>query len=724
MKVIQVAAAALNQTPLDWDGNVRRIREAVCLARQEGAQLVCLPELALTGYGCEDAFQSPELAATALELLEGLKDVSTGLVVSIGIPLMHLGSLYNAVAVLVDGELAGFAVKQNLAGDGVHYEPRWFKPWPAKTSTRIEVGGRSVPLGDLVFDIGGVRIGFEICEDAWSAQRPGVGLAERGVDLILNPSASHFAFDKYDIRKRFVLEGSRAFGAAYLYANLLGNEAGRIVYDGGCLIASEGRLVAEGCRFGYRDADVLSGAVDLDALRMIRAKTASAKPISADTDGVVAVCFCWQFGDVRPLSGRVSDVKWIKEEEFGRCVALALFDYLRKTFSRGYVLSLSGGADSSAVAVLVQKMVNEAVAELGEDGLKDRLCYMDVSELSLGEIRRKLLTCVYQRTKNSSETTLNAARVVADGVGADFLVWDVDSVVDQYSGTVAESLGLELNWKDHDIALQNIQARVRAPGIWMLANIKNAILVSTSNRSEAAVGYATMDGDTCGGLSPIAGIDKAFLLHWLTWSETAGGMPFLEVVNCQQPTAELRPAEAVQTDENDLMPYQVLDLIERLAIRDKLMPRSVFNMLRGEYADVSEQNIFEWVERFFRLWSRNQWKRERYAPSFHLDDTNLDPKSWCRFPIISGGFRAELEALRKSIEKAETVTLYRPTGQRELDLVAEFDYRRWPPRLPEQPIFYPVTNEEYAAEIASKWNTKDAVSVAFPVSGSCFCNSS
>ncbi len=197
---------------------------------------------------------------------------------------------------------------------------------------------------------------------------------------------------------------------------------------------------------------------------------------------------------------------------------------------------------------------------------------------------------------------------------------------------------------------------VRAPGVWMLANLHSALLLSTSNRSEAAVGYATMDGDTSGGLSPIAGIDKAFLQHWLCWLEQqgpdgVGPVPALRAVNQQQPTAELRPSEAAQTDERDLMPYEVLDAIERAAIRDKLIPVEVFDRLRAHYGDTYSPAELEcWVDRFFRLWSRNQWKRERYAPSFHLDDENLDPKTWCRFPILSGGFQRELEELAKHVK--------------------------------------------------------------------------
>jgi NAD+ synthase (glutamine-hydrolysing) len=175
--------------------------------------------------------------------------------------------------------------------------------------------------------------------------------------------------------------------------------------------------------------------------------------------------------------------------------------------------------------------------------------------------------------------------------------------------------------------------------------------LTTSNRSEAAVGYATMDGDTCGGLAPIAGIDKAFLLDWLRWMEQTGPvglepLAFLSVVNTQQPTAELRPPEADQTDEGDLMPYRVLDAIERAAIRDKKMPIEVFETVAPQFADVPTELLAVWVEKFFRLWCRNQWKRERYAPSFHVDDENLDPKTWCRFPILNGGYERELAQLR------------------------------------------------------------------------------
>ena len=151
-------------------------------------------------------------------------------------------------------------------------------------------------------------------------------------------------------------------------------------------------------------------------------------------------------------------------------------------------------------------------------------------------------------------------------------------------------------WQHDDLALQNIQARARAPSVWLLANVRGALLVATSNRSEAAVGYATMDGDTSGGISPIAGIDKAFLRRWLLWYERQGPegigpLPALAAVNRQQPTAELRPAGAGQTDEADLMPYELLDAIERAAIRDKLSPLEVFKIMQADFPQYSAEQL-------------------------------------------------------------------------------------------------------------------------------------
>jgi NAD+ synthase (glutamine-hydrolysing) len=532
----------------------------------------------------------------------------------------------------------------------------------------VAVAGRDVPVGDLRFDCGGVRIGFEICEDAWVADRPGARLAARGVDLILNPSASHFAFGKDEIRRRLVQEGARAFAVGYVYANLVGNEAGRAIYDGSVTIAAAGRMLAAGRRFSFADRAVTAADVDLDELRAAQARLATAPVPDAIEGDLVAVPFVPPAagGSVAAATGDRRDAwehgRHVKEEEFTRAVALGLFDYARKSRSRGFVVSASGGADSSAAACLVAMAVRLAAAELTPPVAAERLGIPPPAggpDAAARPLVRDALTCVYQATANSGPVTRAAAADLAAALGATFHEFDVEPLVRGYEAIVSRAIGRPLSWDRDDVARQNVQARARSPGVWMLANLTGALLVSTSNRSEAAVGYATMDGDTSGGIAPLAGIDKAYLRRWLVWLETLGPagigpIPALAAVNAQAPTAELRPAAAGQTDEADLMPYDVLDRAERHAVRDRLDPVAVWRRLVAEFPGHDRGQLARWTERFFTLWSRNQWKRERYAPSFHLDDENLDPKTWCRFPILSGGYARELAALRAAAAREVT----------------------------------------------------------------------
>ena len=662
MKLIKVGAGVLNQTPLAWESNRQNILSVIEQAREQSVSILCLPEMCISGYGCEDAFYSPGVHATAQEILCEIVAQTQDISVSLGLPVMYAGGVFNCAALAVNGRLVGLAAKQHLAGDGIHYEPRWFKPWPEGVQGEVMIAGHEHRIGDLLFDVGGIRIGFEICEDAWVGNRPGAFHAARGADVILNPSASHFAFGKHQVRRGFVVEGSRAFKVSYVYANLVGNESGRAIFDGDAIIASAGKMVASGRRLSFQETLLTSCVIDIDKNRTDRARSSNFEPdVDGDESDVVECPF--NYPELRFESEPQDGADWhaskeLKFEEFTRSVSLGLFDYMRKSRSCGFVVSLSGGADSASAAVLVTLALRLAERELGFDHLLKRLGQLVKSEVrNHRELVGDLLTTAYLSTANSGEVTQNAARDVANAVGSRHLVMDVQPMVDHYTDAVEVAMDQKLNWQDHDIALQNIQARSRAPSVWMLANLKNALLIATSNRSEAAVGYSTMDGDTCGGLSPLAGIDKAFLRRWLRWMETAGPIglqpiPELSSVNVQQPTAELRPRESSQTDEGDLMPYEILDQIERLAIRDKKMPVEVYQKVCQDNPDCDSQQLGYWTIKFFRLWSRNQWKRERYAPSFHLDDESLDPKTWCRFPILSGGYEYEIKELQTLLNKA------------------------------------------------------------------------
>jgi len=418
--------------------------------------------------------------------------------------------------------------------------------------------------------------------------------------------------------------------------------------------------VARGRRFSFADHELVTADVDVDVTRTRRAWVSSFRPdVAADQEVRVELAAGLPVVALEPRGAHAALAPSVgKEEEFAHVIALGLFDYLRKSRAHAFVVSMSGGADSSAVACLAALAVRFAAKDLGLDGVRARLAHVPAVGVAADEraLVGALLVGAYQSTRHSSETTRRAARAVAVALGARFHELDVDALVEGYLAIVARAIGRPLDWATDDLALQNVQARARSPGIWLIANLERGLLLATSNRSEAAVGYATMDGDTSGGLSPIAGIDKAFLREWLRWLESTGPaglgpIPELALVNAQEPTAELRPAAAGQTDEADLMPYPVLDAIERAAIRDKRGPREVLALMAAQFPAHGRPELLSWVERFFVLFSKNQWKRERYAPSFHVDDANLDPKTWCRWPILSGGFARELAELRA--EEAE-----------------------------------------------------------------------
>ncbi len=613
---MKIAGATLNQTPFDWEGNSANIISALEEAKKAQIELICFPELSICGYGCEDMFLSEWLWEKCFDvLLDKILPNTENIACVVGLPVKFNNKLYNCVAFLHNGQLTRIIPKQNLANDGVHYEPRWFTPWPQDQQVDFQWKDKTYTMGDHIIDFSGYKIGFEICEDAWRVDRPACRFPAKEVNLILNPSASHFAIGKSIVRQDLVINSSKDYNCTYIYANLLGNEAGRMIYDGEIMIAKEGKLIAKSPLLSFENFQICS----------------------------------WDTSDE---SKETTLYEAQSNEEFRRAVALALFDYLRKSRSNGFILSLSGGADSSTCAILVAEMVRLGVKELGlskflekihKTAWHDELSKNNETEESL---TKKLLTTAYQSTQNSGHDTYESARKLAKEIGAVFYHWGIDDEVETYTKKIEQSLNRQLNWQTDDIALQNIQARARSPIIWMLANINNALLITTSNRSEGDVGYTTMDGDTSGSIAPIAAIDKFFIIQWLKWAEESLGYKSLSYVNKLQPSAELRPKGEKQTDEEDLMPYKLLLSIERLAIEQKLSPMEVYEKLK-EINDYPARTIKESVIKFYKLWTRNQWKRERLAPSFHLDTFNVDPKTWCRFPILSSGFQEELSILEK-----------------------------------------------------------------------------
>lgn len=634
MTEFRCALVSLNQTPLDWRGNYERIDQALASAAEWGCHFVCLPELCIPGYGCEDYFLRSDTMERSLKMLLKLANAHDSIAFAAGLPMQIEGSSYNCLAIVSQGKVRAIIPKTHLAREGIHYEPRWFRGWQQGYQTAITFEGNEVPVGNLLFEMNRYRFSFEICEDAWVGNdlRPCRTMMGRSQG-VFNASASHFSFGKCEQRDRILEHSSRDFKVDYFYTNLLGCESGRAIYDGEMLVAREGKVVQRSSRLSLEEWELLIHDIET--------------PDGPDQTHSGIALFATERS--RPKVSASNQRSFAaREDAFPAAATLGLFDYMRKSGSRGFTISLSGGVDSAVCAIL-SAITCQRMGERMKMG-DSRLDYLNLDDRPISE---QLVTTVYQSTRNSGSVTRQAAQALAEHLGIAFHELDVDALVEGYKQMVSGALGRQLSWKKDDLALQNIQARTRGPGIWMFANLSGSLLLTTSNRSEVAVGYATMDGDTCGGLAPIAGVEKTFLRSWLNHLETENlelqdAIACLKYINQQAPTAELRPQGSNQADEKDLMPYEVLDALEESLVLNRVTAHEAYANLIDEFGSSwSHRQLRAWTTRFLKLFAISQWKRERYAPSFHLDDRSLDPKTWARFPILSGNFAVDIEEVNQ-----------------------------------------------------------------------------
>ncbi|MCW7472774.1 NAD(+) synthase [Leptospira levettii] len=640
----KIAAVSLNTTPLDFLGNFESIVSAIKNKESEDADLILFPELCISGYGCEDAFYRPSLWEKSIDVLNKIKTISPKQVVVVGLPLFVDSFLYNCMAVLYDGKIQAIVPKLNLANTGVHYERRWFHSPQSFTKKRITIGDTEIPFGHFLFAMKNFTFAIEICEDSWSTQKPSLFYNLSGVDVVLSPGASHFAMGKQNTRRQIFKETSRNQNNLQVFTNLCGNESGRIIFEGGAFFTSCGSILKEGPRLHFTPFAITSFSFDPNEMKASKARNLREPNPKPDGNELTTINLKpnGQNGKESRVNFQILDKrgeeKWENLvsteslspfEEFTKAVCLGLFDYLRKSKTKGYTLSLSGGADSATCALLVSTMVSIAKEENDESIFT-----------KLGLTEKNLLVTLYQKTKNNSPITEEIAKSLSEELGCEYHSISIDEMVSSSVSIIESVKGTKLNWKEHDLALQNIQARVRSPLIWLLANLNGHLLLSTGNRSEAAVGYTTMDGDSSGSIAPLAGVSKEFLLDWLDDIQKGNNRYItpkqsIQMLRNTKPTAELKPLAEHQEDEKDLMPYPILNSIERKLVYLGMEESNVLDELKREFPWERDDNLFGYVQKFKKLFGISQWKRERLPPSFHLDEYGLDPKSSYRYPILS-----------------------------------------------------------------------------------------
>ncbi|MEA2474161.1 MAG: hypothetical protein QOE06_2076 [Thermoleophilaceae bacterium] len=555
-ETLRVALAQIDAVVGDIDGNAAKIADSIARARDEGAQLVVLPELALTGYPPEDLLLKTHFLDAAGAALRELAAGVHGIVALVGFP-ERADDVYNAAAVIADGRVAAVYRKVFLPNYGVFDEQRYFQSGP----------------GPALIELNGVAIGLTICEDIWEPGPPATTEALAGAQVIVNLSSSPYHAGKPLERERMLIQRARDNLAVMVLCNMTGGQD-ELVFDGHSVaIDQNGTVLARAPQFeeSLTVCSIETGAVAAARLRDARHRAAVRGAGKSDVP-VIASLTVEETNDAFPPGGPIAE-PLSPEEEIYAALRTGLADYAAKNGFEHVVLGLSGGIDSALVALL-------AVDALGADRV----------------------TCVSMPSPYSSSGTRDDARAIAESLGTDFVELSIQDLMERYDEVLAERFA----GHDPDITEENLQARIRGNVLMALSNKFGWLVLTTGNKSELSVGYATLYGDMAGGFAVLKDVFKGWVYRLVEWRN---GREERELVPAsvleRPPSAELRHE---QRDEDSLPPYEVLDAI-------------LLGYVEGDLdadALVAHGLPREDVERVIRLVDLAEYKRRQAPPGIRI----------------------------------------------------------------------------------------------------------
>jgi NAD+ synthase (glutamine-hydrolysing) len=536
---LRLALAQIDPTVGDIEGNVRLITESIEGAREQGAQLVLLPELCVSGYPPEDLLLRRDFLDSVREGLDAISADVDGIVALVGFPerversaeeLEHFDPLidpppppaYNSLAVLADGEVRAIYRKSDLPNYGVFDERRYFEPGSEAALTGVQ----------------DAQIGLTVCEDIWHPGFPEADEAAAGAQLIVNSSASPYHRGKGRAREGMIAERARTNGVTFALCNTVGGQD-ELVFDGGSVvIGPDGETIARAAQF---EPELLVCDLTLPG------------------------------GGAAPA--RIAEPLATEEAEVYAALRLGLRDYVEKNGFDHVVIALSGGIDSALVALI-------AVDALGPDRV----------------------SVVVMPSPNSSDATQSDARTIAANLGIELIEIPIAEAMEAYGHALAQSF----EGTEPGIAEENVQARIRGNLVMALSNKFGWLVLTTGNKSELSVGYATLYGDMAGGFAVIKDIFKLLVYRLVRWRNEQEGRELIPASVIERPpSAELRPD---QLDEDSLPPYETLDrILEAYVERDE-----------GIDALVAQGLPEDLVADVIRLVDRAEYKRRQAPPGIRV----------------------------------------------------------------------------------------------------------
>lgn len=650
---IRVASAVPRVSVADCAYNTERIENLMLQASGMGVDVVCFPELSLTGYTCGDLFGQRKLQDDAEHALLRLMELSMGInvVAIVGMPIVHEGMLLNCAAVVGNGHIYGFVPKTYLPNYKEFYEARWFSSASRLKETIIlKFCGQNVPMGgNLLFETPKFTFGIEICEDLWATIPPSSSHALRGADVIFNLSSSNELVGKHEYLRSLVLSQSARCISGYVYSGSgYGESSGDLVYSGLTFIAENGRLLYEGERFQMKEQLAVSD-IDVEMLRherLLNTTFASSKDLMpAERENIRELTHIEipsEGSDTAPrhLMRNVNPLPFVPlgDRDGESCEEIlciqseGLARRIEHTKAETIVIGVSGGLDST-LALLV---CVEAFDKLKRD-------------------RKGIIAITMPGFGTTDRTYTNAVRLIKS-LGVTLREINISKACLQHF----EDLGIDP--EVHDATYENSQARERTQILMDAAGQTKGFVVGTGDMSELALGWTTYNGDHMSMYGVNGSVPKTLARHLVkriaeNYGQNNVREILLDIVDTPV-SPELLPSDAngeiSQKTEDLIGPYELHDFFLYYVLRYGFRPRKIFHLAQEAFngstpyvGKYTSEQILKWLKVFFKRFFSQQFKRSCLPEGPKVGSCSLSPRGDWRMPsdASAAAWLAECESL-------------------------------------------------------------------------------
>ena len=623
---VRVAAAIPELRVADCAYNVARIADLVRKGEKEKAQVICFPELSVTGYTCADLFQQQQLLADAQKALNELQllTFSTTSIIIVGMPVRVQSHLFNAAVVLQGGHILGVVPKTHLPNNNEFYEKRWFASGVQADSKTIILSGEEVPFGtDLLFSEGKFTFGIEICEDLWVPIPPSSQQALHGAEIIFNLSATNELIGKHQYLRQLIEQQSARCNAGYVYASAgAGESTTDVVYSGNGLIAENGKIIAASERFSFEPQLIVTD-IDIDRLQADRIRNTNyANDKSARVYRTILLedAYFTHFDlkrtfDKHPFVPPVTNRDESCHEIFSIQIG-GLAKRWQQTQSETVVIGISGGLDSTLALLVSVKTADK-----------------------LGLDRKKIIGITMPGFGTTDRTYTNAIQLMKS-LGITMLEISIKDACLQHFKDINHDP------KQHDVVYENTQARERTQILMDIANKEHGLVIGTGDLSEMALGWSTYNGDHMSMYAVNSGVPKTlvrYLVDWAAHQLEAKSMAILKDILDTPVSPELLPADdngdITQKTEDIVGPYELHDFFLYYMVRFGFSPSKILFLAKQAYADNYPDEVIEkWLKTFIHRFFSQQFKRSCIPDGPKVGSINLSPRGDWRMPSDAWAF--------------------------------------------------------------------------------------